>query len=612
GDASTQHRDRAIVPSHQSAGHADGSPYNGGPLLQSSQEEHESEVQVLRADLEVAQSRYRALHDKCRQLESAQSKGSARQGPGESPSQNGPLTGREGGTGADSRQSMGYRTPTHRGMGYRTPIMNAQGSCYSADPFGQVAGQAWGMNIAYGQAAERVPSVSQLCPMGQRRASWPQDLSTALTDQVMLAAQEVMELTANSVEMANRQEVVTSELMEARRAASTTQQLLQERDATVSDLTEQFLQVYQIASDLATDNEQARNEVKELRSVAEGLKGQLAEKERRIAAVEQAEVAALLDEPQNAIDQLNILSSRSAPPQSTSPSATPRLAARAIALSKIQKRGPGPGHLGTIGVEQPVPQGTRTGPKGTRVLKGQGMPGDDVLMAQAARGLPVWQRGDVTPKGAGRRIIVENPRASTDSTQTVSPGRSSRSLGVSSRSRGGSLDAQEASLRGQRQVLDAGIPSGNRHTQSFDGAVASKQDAVKLDVTSGTPRSADSDASPHSSAAATDASLSAYVGGLGSTRDGASARSAFDGSDLSLTPKGDEARRSARGRGSPSPVFREEGGRRSPMSGRSRGSGSPTRKAEEGGRRGARVLGRGSRGSKPPRRIAAKAEKPWM
>lgn len=205
-------------------------------------QDQDSEVQVLRADLEVAQARYRALQEKCRQLESAQAQslGTSMVQPREVlPPVDKTLP--DGHAGAHAGSQL---TPHSGTLTPGPSTAHCLAACHSADPFGQASLRHWEHNPAFEATLARLQSTNQLSPTMHRRGSWPQDMSTALTDQVLSAAQEVVELTANSLSMANKQEEVVSELAEARRTASTCQQRLEEREATVSDLTEHFLQVW--------------------------------------------------------------------------------------------------------------------------------------------------------------------------------------------------------------------------------------------------------------------------------------------------------------------------------------------------------------------------------
>lgn len=85
--------------------------------------------------------------------------------------------------------------------------------------------------------------IPQKHPPRERRASWPQDMSTMISDHMFGAAQEVVQLTGASLEISREKEAVATDLKEATSKISETVAKLEEKDAAMCDLTEHFLQV---------------------------------------------------------------------------------------------------------------------------------------------------------------------------------------------------------------------------------------------------------------------------------------------------------------------------------------------------------------------------------
>lgn len=77
-----------------------------------------------------------------------------------------------------------------------------------------------------------------------------------------------------------------AQLAEAKRFVAATFAKLEEKDAAMSELTEQFLQVYQIASDLATENDNSALELRQLQLLSDNLKDQVIQRDARIAELE--------------------------------------------------------------------------------------------------------------------------------------------------------------------------------------------------------------------------------------------------------------------------------------------------------------------------------------
>ena len=75
-----------------------------------------------------------------------------------------------------------------------------------------------------------------------RRLSWPQDMAFALNDNLLGAAQELVEMTTATLELAAEKNELESELNDVRQAINETRAQLEERETEVSDLTEHFLQ----------------------------------------------------------------------------------------------------------------------------------------------------------------------------------------------------------------------------------------------------------------------------------------------------------------------------------------------------------------------------------
>ena len=76
-----------------------------------------------------------------------------------------------------------------------------------------------------------------------RRLSWPQDMTFALNDNLLGAAQELVEMTTATLELAAEKNQLESELSEVRTAINEARAQLEERETEVSELTEHFLQV---------------------------------------------------------------------------------------------------------------------------------------------------------------------------------------------------------------------------------------------------------------------------------------------------------------------------------------------------------------------------------
>lgn len=123
-------------------------------------------------------------------------------------------------------------------------------------------------------------------PPRERRGSWPQDMSTLISDQMFGAAQEIVELNGASHEIVLQKDEMRKELEEARQLATEASTKLEKKDAEMSDLTGQFLQVYQIASNLANESDTAKEELREAHALVEGLRAQIEERDARIAALE--------------------------------------------------------------------------------------------------------------------------------------------------------------------------------------------------------------------------------------------------------------------------------------------------------------------------------------
>lgn len=132
-----------------------------------------------------------------------------------------------------------------------------------------------------------MPNAGPICERKiHRRLSWPQDMTFALNDNLLGAAQELVEMTTATLELAAEKNELESELNEVRQAINEARAQLEERETEVSDLTEHFLQVYQIASELAADNEEQSTELRELRLTYERQKQDIESRDQRIAMLE--------------------------------------------------------------------------------------------------------------------------------------------------------------------------------------------------------------------------------------------------------------------------------------------------------------------------------------
>ncbi|GMH39960.1 hypothetical protein BSKO_07864 [Bryopsis sp. KO-2023] len=120
----------------------------------------------------------------------------------------------------------------------------------------------------------------------QRRGSWPLDMSTTISDHLFGAAQELVELTEASLQLSNAKDTMVVELDDAKRAVAETTTKLEEKDAAMSDLAEHFLQVYQIASDLATETDNTVLELRQLQLLSDNLKQQVSERDMIIMDLE--------------------------------------------------------------------------------------------------------------------------------------------------------------------------------------------------------------------------------------------------------------------------------------------------------------------------------------
>lgn len=84
-------------------------------------------------------------------------------------------------------------------------------------------------------------------PIGERRIhrrlSWPQDMTFALNDNLLGAAQELVEMTTATLELAAEKNALEVELNEVRQYINEARAQLEEKENEVSDLTEHFLQV---------------------------------------------------------------------------------------------------------------------------------------------------------------------------------------------------------------------------------------------------------------------------------------------------------------------------------------------------------------------------------
>eukprot|EP00210_Caulerpa_lentillifera_P001069 g1031.t1 len=119
-----------------------------------------------------------------------------------------------------------------------------------------------------------------------RRSSWPQDMTNALSDNLFGAAQELVDMTTATLALAAEKNGLEQELSDVRQAITEARGQLEEREAEVGELTEHFLQVYQIASDLATDNEEQSNELRELRLMYERQKQDIEIRDERLTYLE--------------------------------------------------------------------------------------------------------------------------------------------------------------------------------------------------------------------------------------------------------------------------------------------------------------------------------------
>lgn len=89
-----------------------------------------------------------------------------------------------------------------------------------------------------------MPATGPICERKiHRRLSWPQDMTFALNDNLLGAAQELVEMTTATLELAAEKNELESELNEVRQAINEARAQLEERETEVSDLTEHFLQV---------------------------------------------------------------------------------------------------------------------------------------------------------------------------------------------------------------------------------------------------------------------------------------------------------------------------------------------------------------------------------
>jgi len=132
-----------------------------------------------------------------------------------------------------------------------------------------------------------MPSAGPICERKiHRRLSWPQDMTFALNDNLLGAAQELVDMTTATLELAAEKNEMEQELNEVRQAINDTRAQLEERETEVADITEHFLQVYQIASELSANNEEQSAELRELRLTYERQKQDIESRDQRIAMLE--------------------------------------------------------------------------------------------------------------------------------------------------------------------------------------------------------------------------------------------------------------------------------------------------------------------------------------
>lgn len=79
---------------------------------------------------------------------------------------------------------------------------------------------------------------------------------------------------------------VEAELKEARRLVAETTAKLEAKETAMSDLTEHFLQVYQIANELAVEVDNTGLELRQLQLLSDKLKDQVVERDSKIAELE--------------------------------------------------------------------------------------------------------------------------------------------------------------------------------------------------------------------------------------------------------------------------------------------------------------------------------------
>eukprot|EP00210_Caulerpa_lentillifera_P009087 g8669.t1 len=161
------------------------------------------------------------------------------------------------------------------------------------DPFGSVPSER---NVVAAPPMEKKPDeiLESLMPAAGgkgeqrifRRSSWPQDMNNALSDNLFGAAQELVDMTTATLALAAEKNGLEEELQDIRQVITETRAQLAEREAEVGELTEHFLQVYQIANDLATDNEEQSNELRELRLMYERQKQDIEVRDERLAYME--------------------------------------------------------------------------------------------------------------------------------------------------------------------------------------------------------------------------------------------------------------------------------------------------------------------------------------
>lgn len=130
---------------------------------------------------------------------------------------------------ADDRSSL---PPSPSPAPFYMPLQNTDGDVDGSQ------GKMQALFTGTTEPAERPRNAST-----KRRGSWPQDMSAMISDHIYGAAQEVIDLTGVSEEITKEKEGLLKSLDDAKKKITDTCTKLDEKDATMSGLTEHFFQV---------------------------------------------------------------------------------------------------------------------------------------------------------------------------------------------------------------------------------------------------------------------------------------------------------------------------------------------------------------------------------